>query len=286
MSAQAAEKPKISAVVVIRNIERNFDPLHTKLFTALHSMDRAFEIIYVDDGSDDGTYASARSIACQIKEVKTIRLRSAFGEASAFDAGISIAEGDIIVYFAGRVLINPHDIVKLLEKLENGADLVVGWRKPRRDWLLNRVLSWVFNKIMRLLSGLKVHDINSGIFVTRRDVLNALPIYGDLNNFLPALASRQGYIVEEGKVEQMSGNFRLSRYPKEYLQRLLDVVTVLFLTNYSKKPLHFLGFIGGIFAVTKAHLATAFLVGENDCPGDFSACPAGSGDGNQSGFLA
>jgi glycosyltransferase involved in cell wall biosynthesis len=176
-------------------------------------------------------------------------LRSTFGEASAFDAGIKEANGDTIIYFAGRVLINPKDIPRLLEKLNHEADLAVGWRYPRRDWLLNRVISWVFNRLMRALSGLKLHDINSGIFVTTKKVLSKLPLYGDLNNFLPVLAYRQGYKVIEQKVEQMPGSFRLSRYPKEYLQRLLDIVTVLFLTNYSKKPLHFLGFLGGIFTV-------------------------------------
>ena len=243
------EKPKISAIVVIRNIADSFEQLHSKLFTTLNSMNQSFEIIYIDDGSNDSTYSSAKRVACQIKEVKSIRLRSTFGEASAFDAGIKQARGEHIVYFAGRVLINPHEIPKLLSQLTEDADIVIGWRFPRRDWLLNRILSWLFNKMMRILTGLKLHDINSGIFVTKKEVLLNLPIYGDMNNFIPVLATRQGYKVTEFKVEQMAGTFRLSRYPKEYLQRLLDIITVLFLTNYSKKPLHFLGFIGGVFTV-------------------------------------
>ena len=261
MSTEVAEKlqtevklhvkkePQISAIVVIRDVEKGLEQLHAKLFTALSSINESFEIIYIDDGSNDDTYASAKGLACQIKEVKSIRLRSTFGEASAFDAGIKEARGETIIYFAGRVLINPKDIPKLLDTLNHGADLAVGWRSPRRDWLLNRIISWVFNRLMRTLSGLKLHDINSGIFVTTKKVLSRLPLYGDLNNFLPVLAYRQGYKVVEQKVEQMPGAFRLSRYPKEYLQRLLDIVTVLFLTNYSKKPLHFLGFLGGIFTV-------------------------------------
>lgn len=245
-------KSKISIIVTLKNHENDIEELYESLINFLERNERQFQILFVDDGSIDKTYDKLVKITEHDLRVKLIRLRSSFGEASAFDAGIKHSLGDIIIYFTARVRIKSQDLSKLISKLEDGNDLVIGWRYPRRDAKLNQIISKVFNSITRKLSKLKLHDINSGVLVTKREVLENINVYGDLNNFIPILAARQGYKVTEEKIEQLPGAFRKSKYFKEYLKRILDIITVLFLTNYSKKPIHCLGFFGAILTLLGA----------------------------------
>jgi glycosyltransferase involved in cell wall biosynthesis len=246
------ETIELSALVVCRDFAEYIETVGRELITALEEHGAPFEIIFVDDGSLDQTFALLSKMAQADPCVRVIKMRSAFGEASSFDAALQLSRGSKIIYFTARVLINPKGILKLLEKLDDNSDLVVGWRYPRRDSLLNQFISRIFNMVALRWSTLKLHDINSGILVARRDVLENVPLYGDLNNFIPLLALRQGYKVAEEKIEQMPGKFRQSRYENDYLQRFLDIITVIFLKNYSKKPLHFLGFLGAIFTIAGA----------------------------------
>ena len=130
-----------------------------------------------------------------------------------------------------------------------GYDLVIGWRYPRQDWKLNRIVSKSFNYVVARLTGLKLHDINSGVFVAKRNVIESLDLYGDLNNFIPILVYKLGYKITEEKIPQKRGTFRKSKYITEYFQRILDILTIIFLTKYSKKPLHFLGLFGIFFTL-------------------------------------
>ncbi len=243
---------KISAIVSIANIENYVEKLFDDLTKLLKSTGFSYELIFVDDGSVDSSYQKIVKLAASNKNVSVIKMRSQFGEASAFTAGLRQATGDTILYLAARVNVKAENLFALVQKLEEGNDLVVGWRFPRKDSKLNQVISRVFNSITRKLSKIKLHDINSGVLITRRAVLDNINIYGDLHNFLPVLAERQGYKIAEAKIEQLPGAFRKSKYVKEYVQRLLDIITVIFLTNYSKKPIHFLGFVGALFTLTGA----------------------------------
>lgn len=246
------ETIELSALVVCRDFAEYVETVGRELMQALEEHGAPFEIIFVDDGSLDQTFLLLSKMSQADPRVRVIKMRSAFGEASSFDAALQLSRGGKIIYFTARVLINPKGILKLLEKLDDKCDLVVGWRYPRRDSLLNQFISRIFNMVALRWSTLKLHDINSGILVARRDVLENVPLYGDLNNFIPLLALRQGYKVAEEKIEQMPGKFRQSRYVNDYLQRFLDIITVIFLKNYSKKPLHFLGFLGAIFTIAGA----------------------------------
>jgi len=216
------------------------------LKSMLDSIKASYEIIFVDDASDDHTYEQLAHIVKDDKTVRVIKMRSPFGEASAFEAAFKISKGETIIFYTSRVRPNADHFPALLKKLNEGNDLVIGWRFPRKDSILNKVISRVFNYITTKLADLDLHDINSGIFVTRRDVLEHIQIYGGLSQFIPVLAKKQGYRIDEEKIEQLGGFFRQSRFVGEYLQRSLDILTVLFLTKYSKKPIHFLGFLGGI----------------------------------------
>ncbi len=250
--AESIDRPKYSVIVSLYNNADEAKEMVNSLLDTFQSLGQSFEIVLVDDGSDDGTPEQLASIVEKNDELKLIRMRSRFGEASAFNAGMKQTSGDIVVYLTSRVRVNPQNLVKLIEKLNDGSDLVVGWRYPRRDSKLNQIISHAFNSITCRLAKIDLHDINSGVLVTRRDVLEHIEIYGDMNNFIPILAKRQGYKVAEEKIEQLPGKFRKSKYLGEYLQRLLDILTVVFLTNYSKKPIHFLGFVGAVFTLVGA----------------------------------
>ena len=246
---KTAESLKISLIVYLYNFAESVESLYDSAVDAMEGIGEPFELVFVDDGSTDSTYEKLAVIADGDTRVRVVRMRSTFGEASALDAGLRYSKGQRIVYLSGRVRANPKEIPKFIEALSAGEDLVVGWRSPRRDSLLNRWISWIFNRLTSRMSKVRLHDINSGIIVTYRTVLEKISFYGDLYNFIPVLAGQQGYRVSEEKIEQLPGSFRKSRYPKEYLQRLLDIVTVFFLSRYSKKPIHFLGFFGTVFVL-------------------------------------
>jgi len=246
------EAVALSALVVCRNSAEHIEAAGRELVRALEAFGEPFEIIFVDDGSVDQTFTLLSRFAQADGRVRVIKMRSTFGEASSFDAALRLSRGKKIVYIAARVQVNPHGIAKLLEKLDGPTDLVVGWRYPRRDSLLNQIISRTFNALTLRWSDLKLHDLNSGVIVCTREVLEHVPLYGNLNNFIPLLAMRQGYRIAEEKIEQLPGKFRQSRYLNDYVQRFLDFITVIFLKNYSKKPLHFLGFVGAIFTIAGA----------------------------------
>lgn len=243
------KKEKISYIVSVFNIEDTVESLYTFSRKMLEDYTDSYEMIFVDDGSSDKTFQTLQSITENDRHVKIVRMRSAFGEACALDAGLKYSDGGKIIFYSGRVMVNFKDIKKLLKKLYSGYDIVVGWRSPRKDSFINKMVSFWFNKLVSVLSGCRLHDINSGIIVSHRYVFDNISFYGNLYNFIPVLSLQQGYKVAEEKIEQLPGSYRTSRNPKEYLRRMLDIVTVFFLTKYSKKPIHFLGFLGTIFIV-------------------------------------
>jgi glycosyltransferase involved in cell wall biosynthesis len=239
----------VSCIVAVQNVEADVARLYADLSEHFQQHAVPYEIVFVDDGSTDNTLEVLTKLSADAPELRVVRMRSSFGEAAAFDAGLKQAAGNNIVFTTSRVRIDPKGISRLLEWLEDGYDLVVGWRSPRADSKLNQFVSRVFNWLVRSISSLSLHDINSGVLVARRQVLENVSFYGNLNIFLPILADRKGFRVTEEKIAQLPGSFRQSRYVSEYLQRLLDIVSVIFLTKYSKKPLHFLGLFGMIFTI-------------------------------------
>ncbi len=240
------KKRSTSVIVSLFNYEKDVESLYASLNKVMKPTG-SFELIFVDDGSTDETYSRLAAIARKKRDVRVVRMRSSFGEAACLEAGLKYSSGYRIVWLTGRVRVNPEGIPLLLEPLDGASDLVVGWRSPRRDAIMNRCVSSVFNRLAGRISRVKLHDINSGILVTSRPILEKISFYGDLYNFIPILAAQQGYRVTEMKIEQLPGTFRKSKYPGAYLQRLLDIITVFFLSRYSKKPIHFLGFLGSLF---------------------------------------
>ena len=237
----------VSLIVLLDHAEERISSLYENIVRHLEATEKSFELIFVDDGSRDKTYALLQEISQKDARVRVIRMRARFGEAAAFDAGLKNSRGEKVLFITERVRVNVSQLSNLLSALNESCDFVVGRRYPRRDSMLNRWVSRWFNGLVNRISKLDLQDINSGVFAAKRSVFESLPTYGDLFNFLPVLAAQQGYKLTEVDIEQMPGTFRTSRYFSEYIRRLLDIVTVFFLTRYSKKPIHFMGFLGMIF---------------------------------------
>ncbi|MDZ7291265.1 MAG: glycosyltransferase [candidate division KSB1 bacterium] len=248
-NGRSATLPAISVIVHTFNNGNEVPVMYRSLRQGLESYGKSFEMIFVDDASTDDTHTQLLEIARLDQRVKVIRMRTSFGETSALDAGLHHALGERLVFATARVRVNLHAVPRFLQKLDEGYDLVVGWRTPRQDAGVNRIVSRLFNGLMQKLGKLKLHDINSSVIATYRSVLQNITFYGNLNIFIPVLAARKGYKVTEEQIEQLPGNFRKSLHLSEYIQRILDIITVMFLTKYSKKPLHFLGFFGLMFTL-------------------------------------
>jgi glycosyltransferase involved in cell wall biosynthesis len=242
----------VSVIITVQNQQNYIEKLDSDLHEALAEAAVPFEIIYVDDGSTDSSWTLLAQLGEQSSRTHAIKLRTAFGESSALAAALEIARGQHIIYYTSRVRANARDLGRLLRRLDEDADVVIGLRTPRRDSGFNQWISKTFNYLTNRMTKLHLHDINSGVFAVRRDVLERVPFYGALNTFLPVLAHRQGYRIVEEPIEQLAGHFASSLRPKDFVRRSLDLISVIFLSKYSKKPLHFLGFIGVILTLVGA----------------------------------
>jgi glycosyltransferase involved in cell wall biosynthesis len=235
----------ISVVVPVHNEERSVALLLDELDSALQPLDTPWEAVFVDDGSTDGSYAALTRLHAARDNVTVVRLRRNFGKAAALAAGFAQARGDVIVTIDGDLQDDPAEIPRLLVKLEEGFDLVSGWKSRRRDPLRRRVLSRLFNAVAGWISGVRLHDINCGLKAYRADVVRGLRLYGELHRFIPVLAHHRGYRIAELPVNHRPREHGRSRYGLErYLRGFLDLLTVSFIGRYRQRPLHLFGGLG------------------------------------------
>ena len=235
----------ISVVVPVHNEERSVALLYDELRSALEPLAQPWEAIFVDDGSTDGTFAALTRLHAAEENVRVVRLRRNFGKAAALVAGFDQARGDIVVTIDGDLQDDPSEIPRLLAKLEEGFDLVSGWKRERRDPLTRRLLSRVFNVVTSRFSGVRLHDMNCGLKAYRAEVVRGLRIYGELHRFIPVLAHYRGYRIAELPVNHRPRGHGRSRYgPERYLRGFLDLLTVSFIGRYRHRPLHLFGGLG------------------------------------------
>jgi glycosyltransferase involved in cell wall biosynthesis len=247
----------ISVVVPLHNEERSIGLLHEELEAALDPLGEAWEAVYVDDGSTDGSFAALTRLHAHNENVRVVRLRRNFGKAAALAAGFAQAAGDRVVTIDGDLQDDPAEIPRLLAKLEEGFDLVSGWKTKRRDPLRRRIPSKIFNRVAGWMSGLRLHDMNCGLKAYRAEVVHSLVLYGELHRFIPVLAHEQGYRVAELPVHHRPREHGRSRYGLErYLRGFLDLLTVSFMGRYRHRPLHLFGGLGLLLGLT----GTAVLV--------------------------
>jgi glycosyltransferase involved in cell wall biosynthesis len=235
----------ISVVVPVRDEERTVGPLYEEVATALGERGESWEIVYVDDGSRDGSYEALLRLHDSAPNVRVVRMRRNAGKAAALDAGFRVVEGDVVVTIDGDLQDDPAEIPRLLAKLDEGYDLVSGWKTHRSDPWSRRMLSRVFNSVTGWLSGLSLHDMNSGLKAFRIEVARDLDLYGELHRFVPVLAHDLGYRVTEVGVNHRPREHGRSRYGVErYTRGFLDLLTVSFMSRYRHRPLHLFGGLG------------------------------------------
>jgi glycosyltransferase involved in cell wall biosynthesis len=263
--APTLRAPAVTLVVPGVNEAESLPLLAAQIEEALP--DTPYELIFVDDGSTDDSWQVINDLNAADPAVRGVRLRSNFGKAMALAAGFERARADIIVMMDADLQDDPADLPKLLEKIDAGLDVVVGWKVERRDPLNRRIFSFIFNKTVGLVTGVHLHDMNCGFKAYRREVLDSIPIYGDLFRFIPVLASWQGFTVGEVPVNHRARQFGRSRYGLERILRgFFDLLSVSFLTKYSRKPMHLFGLLGLIFTALGVlicgYLAVLWFSGE------------------------
>lgn len=239
----------ISVLVPVLNEEDSIDELVERLVAVLDGLDRSFEILFVDDGSTDATAQRIRDVRENEPRVKMIRFRRNFGKAAALTAGAEHCRGALVVTIDGDLQDVPEEIPNLLEKLEaEDLDLVSGWKRDRQDPISKRYPSKLFNWATRKMAQVDLHDFNCGFKVYRREVFDEVAIYGELHRYIPVLAGRRGFRIGELRVQHAKRKHGHSKYGWDRLYKgLLDLITVLFITKYNRRPLHLFGVIGLVF---------------------------------------
>jgi glycosyltransferase involved in cell wall biosynthesis len=256
----------LSVVVPVYNEERSVELLYDEIASALDPLERAWEVVFVDDGSSDGSLAALTRLHARTPNVRVVRLRRNFGKAAALAAGFGQAGGDVIVTIDADGQDDPAEIPRLIAKLDEGFDLVSGWKTRRRDPWRRRLLSRVFNAVTGWISGVHLHDMNCGLKAYRAEVVKGLALYGELHRFLPVLAHERGYRVAELPVNHRPREHGRSRYGLErYLRGFFDLITVTFMGRYRHRPLHLFGglglALGGIGFLVCLYLTVLWLSG-------------------------
>jgi len=236
----------LSVVIPVYNEEENIPELYRELKEVLEKLPYRYEIIFVDDGSTDRTYEILQKLAEEDPHVKVIRFRRNYGQTAAMYAGFQYAEGDVVVTMDGDLQNDPRDIPKLLEKIEEGYDIVSGWRKNRKDPFLSRILpSKIANWIISKVTGVKLHDYGCTLKAYRKEVAKNFRLYGDMHRFLPAVAKSFGAKITEIVVNHRPRKYGRSKYGIGRTVRvILDIFLVKFLNDYLNKPLYVFGPVG------------------------------------------
>ena len=253
--------PELSIVIPLYNEEPNIAELHRELTEVLGaSWGRSYELVLVDDGSTDGTFRLLREVHARDPRVQVLRLRRNFGQTAAFAAGFANARGRLIATLDGDLQNDPRDIPAMVAALDDGYDIVSGWRRRRRDpWLTRRLPSMLANWLISRITGVHLHDYGCSLKVFRGEVVRELRLYGEMHRFLPALASEQGSRTLEMVVNHRPRRFGRSKYGlARTLRVVLDLVTVKFLVSYSTRPLQLFGPPGVVIGVVGA-MITAYL---------------------------
>lgn len=235
----------ISAVIPVYNEAESLPQLYQELTEVARAGNYELEIIFVDDGSTDGSWACISQLAADDGRVRGIRLRRNFGKAAALTAGFAEVRGELVFTLDADLQDDPHEIPNFLAKLGEDCDVVSGWKKVRHDPLEKVIPSRVFNGLVSWLTGVKLHDHNCGFKCYRAEVVREVAIYGELHRFVPVLAAARGFRIGELPVQHRARQHGKSKYGmRRYIKGFLDLMTVYFLTGFQQRPLHLLGTIG------------------------------------------
>jgi glycosyltransferase involved in cell wall biosynthesis len=253
----------LSVIIPIFNEVENITPLHNELREVLDTLESDFEIIYVDDGSRDGSFDLLRQIAESDEHVQVVQFRRNFGQTAALAAGIDAAQGDVLIFMDGDRQNDPHSIPAMLERLGEGFDVVSGWRKNRQDAALSRKLpSRMANSLISKVSGVPLHDYGCTLKAYRREVIENVRLYGEMHRFIPAYAAWYGARITEMPVGHRARVAGKSKYGISRTMRVvLDLMTLKFLSDYSTKPIYLFGGWAAFFGLVGA-LTWLYTVGQ------------------------
>ena len=251
------QAPELSVIIPIYDEQDNILPLHEQLAEALEQLGRTYQVIYVDDGSRDASTQRLQTVAESDSHVVVIQFRRNFGQTAALQAGIDVSRGELLVFMDGDMQNDPRDIGRLLEKIDEGNDVVSGWRKDRKDDLLRRkVPSWLANRLISWVTGVRLKDYGCTLKAYRRETLADVRLYGEMHRFMPAYASWTGAAIAEIPVTHHERRFGRSKYGIWRTSRvMLDLLTVKLLGSYATKPIYFFGAFGFLLG------AAAFVCG-------------------------
>lgn len=245
MDHPATESLDLSIVVPAYNEAESVPLLHERIRAVVEPLGLVWEVVYVDDGSTDGTRAALRALQAADSHVVVAEQRRNSGKSLALNTGFALARGAIIITMDADLQDEPGEIPNLLAKLDEGYDVVSGWKHERQDPLSKRVPSWIANHVTAWITGLRLHDMNCGLKAYRAEAVRELHLYGDLHRYIPILAHYNGFRVTEIPVVHHKRRFGRSKYgPGRLLRGGLDLLTVLFLNNFRYRPLHLFGGTG------------------------------------------
>ncbi|MFN2411807.1 MAG: glycosyltransferase family 2 protein [Pyrinomonadaceae bacterium] len=264
--------PELSLFLPVLDEEENLRPMHSRIAAALNALERTAEVIYVDDGSTDDSLEILKELAEEDDRVRVISLRRNYGQTAAMAAGIDAARGQILIPMDADLQNDPSDIARLLRKLNEGYDVVSGWRKNRQDKLISRrIPSQLANKVISLIGGVHLHDYGCSLKAYRRDVLQDVRLYGEMHRFIPIYAAWAGARVTEIPVDHHARTGGKSKYGiSRTVKVIFDLMTIKFLASYQTKPIYVFGTFGiiafvlaaiaGIWAVVLKFYGTSFIL--------------------------
>lgn len=251
----------LSVVVPVFNEEDSLAELVRQISVVCEEQKISFEIIFVDDGSTDGSFALLEELHQKDKRIRVIQFRRNFGKAEALSAGFSVVRGDRVLTLDADLQDDPAEIPFLIRVLDEGLDLVSGWKKTRKDPLSKRIPSKIWNFMTSVMTGIKLHDFNCGIKMYRREVVESVHIYGELHRYIPALVSWEGFSVGEMPVNHRPRLFGRSKYgASRFFKGFLDLITIMFLSRYTRRPLHLFGMWGLVFGSIGAVITVTLMV--------------------------
>ena len=253
-------------VIPVYNEEESLRPLYDAMTAQLDQLGQSYEIIFVDDGSRDGSFAVLQALHAADERVHVIRFRRNFGKTPALVAGFSRARGETVFTMDADLQDDPSEISAFLAKLAEGYDLVSGWKYPRHDPVTKTLPSFFFNGMVRATTGVKLHDMNCGFKAYRREVLDEVKLYGELHRFIPVLAQQRGFRIGEVKVRHHKRKFGKSKFgARRFMRGFLDLLMVLFLMSYLRTPLRLFGLIG-VLATLAGIVTDLYVVADRYLP--------------------
>ncbi|MDR3627512.1 MAG: glycosyltransferase family 2 protein [Ignavibacteriaceae bacterium] len=243
---------KISIVVPLLNEEESLTLLANEIRKALKPLEIPYEVILVDDGSTDGSLKVIKELCRQDKRFRYVSFRKNYGKSAALQVGFKHVTGDVVITMDADLQDDPNEVPNLLKKLDEGFDMVSGWKKKRYDPFIKKQSSKFFNFVTRVMSGIKIHDFNCGLKAYRREVVDNIKVYGELHRYMPVLADWEGFSVAEIVVTHHARRYGKTKFGiSRFFKGFIDLITVIFSTRYIKRPMHFFGFLG----------AFSFLIG-------------------------